>query len=854
MRSVRPARAPRTPSPLIAGAAARGRSRLSSLRPSTALLLVASLISAAVVGPPAGADQFQPAEGPPTIAAPVLTMQGADGAVTSDPVVAFQPAWPESTEKYHATVNVGAPSLTASLKHVTLCIYQPSAHADSEEDCDPADRDGEPYEPDPTSLFLMVWERANAPGEGESWPANGGAFSVVGDNKYAESGSSTDWDDGTQNTLEVVFGFQVSNAMRKGNDWAVRVEATDTGDRTASETLENVTVAYFEKIVTQRASVDYGVLAVGVPVVKNDLPTGDYSANSRARLSIEGSSVFSVTTGGGQTIELPLRARGVSGAPASNQIAIDCAGQATFSEGASVRLDAGGLQELFGAVSRSGEDAAALPLHSCRAEYGGGIDLANIALSTTVTVSLAEAAPVPTITAVTTSGTSRTVSWDAPAGAGDDVTVESYVVEASADGGATFTPLRRISSDEDDFTNQETTLEGLERDTLYTFRVTANTNVGAGSFTGSAPAQVPTVPLGLSVAEGGESITVAWQEPAGDGGSPVTSYIVRVFDGDGEVTEAERTVDALSTATTFTGGADGDLADGTYTFTVEAVNVIGSSDPTPPSASAELATAVPVAETFSASTGRTGSFQTLTVPSTGTYELLVNGAQGGGTNGGRGAKVTATFELNAGDELIIMAGHRGGSITGAAGGGGASAVWRKAGGTGTPELLAIAGGGGGVTGGTAATTAHASTTANGNAGSATSSWFLAAGGVNGQSGGGTRGIGGAGGGGGIGDGRPERFDNRNAAKITSTQAAGGTGGTVGGFGAGGGASNNSNIFLGGGGGGGYSGGGGASSRSGAAANGGGGGSWVDSSRVSQSIVSGATDGNTGAGSVTVRTP
>ena len=817
------------------------------------LILAAVLLVPALASQRASADQFQPSGDPPTLTTPVLTMQGAEGAVTETPVTAFAPAWESSTDAYHATVTVGAPSLTASLTSVVLCVYLPSSHSDPAADCDVADR-GEPaaeYQPDPTSLFLMLWERADTPEGDAAWPANGGEFRVVGDNKYVETASSTDWNDGTQNQLQVRFGFRVSNAMRKANDWVVRVIASDVVDRSAVTESSNVTVAYFEKIVTQRESVNYGVLAAGASVILDELDSGTYSANSRAQFRIRSTGSAFVPPGGEPAFTLQIRARGSLGSPGAAQIAIDCSGSSTFSADDAIRVDDAGFQVLFPTIGRSGESAAGLPDHSCRAMYGGGVAQANMALSNDLTVAIAESAPVPSNVAATASGTQRTVTWDAPAGADDDVTVESYVIEASTDSGATFIPLRRVESGTTAFTERSSTLDGLERDVVYVFRVTANTNVGAGSATGDADAQVPTAPQGLSVAEGDTSIVVSWQPPAGDGGASVNEYKIISTDQDG--TSRMRTVGAGSTSTTFT--SDSGFPDGTYTFTVAALNAVGEGVATPPSAPAQLATAVPVAETFTAGTGRTGSFQTFTVPATGDYVLEVNGAQGGGSSGGRGAKVTATFALTQDDVLVIMAGHRGGSATGAAGGGGASAVWRRAGGTGTPTLLAIAGGGGGVTGGTAVSTAHASTSANGNAGSATSSWFLAAGGVNGQSGGGTTGFGGAGGGGGIGDGRPERNDNRNAAKITSTQALGGTNGsTLGGFGGGAAARNNGTTYLGGGGGGGYSGGGGASSASGANANGGGGGSWVASSRVSQSIVSGATNGNTGAGEVTVRTP
>ena len=836
----------------------RGR---QSSRSAVLSLVAALLVSSAVTVPRATADQFQPSGDPPVVGAPVLTVQGPDGAVDPDaPVTALQPAWETSTEAYHATVTVGTPSLTASLDQVVLCLYLPSVH-DPDDDCDPSAYSSAESEPDPTSLFLMQWDRAAVPGEGGTWSANGGSFSVVGDNKYVETGSVTDFDDGTQISLTLSFGFQVSNAMRKANEWAVQVQAVDTGDRTDVAALEDVAVAYFETVVTQRAVVDYGVLAVGAASVRDALPTGEYSANSRARLSIDVDGAFSTPGGGeGPPISIPLRGRGAHGAPTSNQIAVDCSPGATFSEADSVRLDGGAPQPLIPVVDRSGEAAATLPVHSCRAEYGGGVGRANLPLTSTVTVTLAESAPVPSAVAATADETQRTVTWDAPAeatGESPDVTVLSYVIEGSTDGGVTFTPLRRVVPDTTEFDEREVTIDGFERDTVYAFRVTANTDVGAGSATGNASPQVPTVPQGLSATADASTITVSWQPPAGDGGAAIVNYLIEAFDVDGSepVRELGRLVGPQFRSTTFEVGETTDkVRAGTdYRFTVSARNSVGDSAPTPLS---EIARIDVVEQSFSAGTGRTGTFQVFEVPSTGSYEIELAGARGGGPSGGRGARVNATFSLQAGDELRILSGHSGvASASGGASGGGASAVWRVRGGTTT--LLAVAGGGGGVANASAGSTAparrtsaDASATTAGKAGFAVTAWNTGAGGTGGSGGTGTvDGTGGAGGGGGINSGG--QSDRRGGAQITSTSAAGGFSTVSGGFGGGAGANNNGTLFLGGGGGGGYSGGGGASSSSGAASYGGGGGSFVNSIATASSFRF-EGNGNFGPGAVTVR--
>lgn len=107
---------------------------------------------------------------------------------------------------------------------------------------------------------------------------------------------------------------------------------------------------------------------------------------------------------------------------------------------------------------------------------------------------------------------------------------------------------------------------------------------------------------------------------------------------------------------------------------------------------------VPVFWEFLATgTGSSGDLQEWVVPLDGDYRITAFGAQGGGTYGGRGAKISGIFSLKSGDKLYICAGHEGtpmgyGNGTGDnnASGGGASFVKTE---TNTP--LVVAGGGAG---------------------------------------------------------------------------------------------------------------------------------------------------------------
>ena len=96
------------------------------------------------------------------------------------------------------------------------------------------------------------------------------------------------------------------------------------------------------------------------------------------------------------------------------------------------------------------------------------------------------------------------------------------------------------------------------------------------------------------------------------------------------------------------------------------------------------------------STGPAGDIQEYVAPADGTYRIIAAGAEGGGTVGGRGARIAGTFALTAGDVLEIGVGHHGvpigvgnGNGNNNASGGGASFVRFNG------QPLIVAGGGAG---------------------------------------------------------------------------------------------------------------------------------------------------------------
>jgi hypothetical protein len=115
-------------------------------------------------------------------------------------------------------------------------------------------------------------------------------------------------------------------------------------------------------------------------------------------------------------------------------------------------------------------------------------------------------------------------------------------------------------------------VSGLANGTSYTFRVVAANNGGTGPASTPSDATVPgipTVPTNVTAASGDTSAQVSWSAPATDGGSPITGYVVTPYLG--AVPQTPVTVGLVTTAS-FSGLTNGS----TYTFTVSAVNAVGT--------------------------------------------------------------------------------------------------------------------------------------------------------------------------------------------------------------------------------------------------------------------------------------
>lgn len=251
-------------------------------------------------------------------------------------------------------------------------------------------------------------------------------------------------------------------------------------------------------------------------------------------------------------------------------------------------------------------------------------------------------------------------------------------------------------------------------------------------------------------------------------------------------------------------------------------------------------------QTFAA----TGAVQEFDVPAgVMSVTITADGAQGGGANGGLGARLVGTFAVTGGETLLVVVGAQGvvnncGGAGASGGGGGGSFVFRSA--ADALPMIAAGGGGGGNGNWTGDCTngVNASISADGTQGGNSNS---ALGGTAGAGGAGNAPSGtGAGGAGWLSNGQNSTYNPPSAFGGSSGPTfAGGAGsssfgpGGEGGFGGGGGA------VCGCGGGGGFSGGGGGEGSS-CRAGGGGGGSY--NGGTDQTNTAGAVTGN---GSVTI---
>jgi fibronectin type 3 domain-containing protein len=166
----------------------------------------------------------------------------------------------------------------------------------------------------------------------------------------------------------------------------------------------------------------------------------------------------------------------------------------------------------------------------------------------------------------------------------------------------------------------------LTNGTTYYFTVAAVNTVGTGPQSGEASATpqptAPSAPLALTASGGNGSVSLSWNVPADNGGSPVTGYNVYRGSSPG----GEDTSKPVATGVTATNYTDTGVTNGTtYYYKVAAVNSVGTS---PQSSEAFATPNVPSAAAY---VGRVGSATASTSRTTTSVTIGGSGVAAGHT-------------------------------------------------------------------------------------------------------------------------------------------------------------------------------------------------------------------------------
>ena len=183
---------------------------------------------------------------------------------------------------------------------------------------------------------------------------------------------------------------------------------------------------------------------------------------------------------------------------------------------------------------------------------------------------------------------------------------------------------------------------GLSNGTSYTFTVKAVNAAGSGAASAPSneaiPATVPGVPGNVEATAGNGQATVTFTAPADNGGSPVTGYEVTASPGNIKVT-------SIGTRIVITGLSNGI----SYTFTVKAINSIGSSASSAPSNQVTPYSTGSGSSTPPTPAGSSSSSSSPTIPASLGVEVLVNGKAeyaGIATNTKQGDKTVTTITVD----------------------------------------------------------------------------------------------------------------------------------------------------------------------------------------------------------------
>src|SRR5207245_2845739 len=215
--------------------------------------------------------------------------------------------------------------------------------------------------------------------------------------------------------------------------------------------------------------------------------------------------------------------------------------------------------------------------------------------------SLATAMPSAPQNLQATAGTGNvTLSWQAPSNNGGSP-ITNYKIYRSSSSGTEglLVTIGNLTS----YTNT-----GLASGHTYFYKVTAVNGIGTSPQSNEASATtltMPSAPQNLQATAGIRNVTLSWQAPSSNGGSPITNY--KIYRSISSGTETLLTTVGNVTSYTNTGLASGH----TYFYKVAAVNGIGTS-PQSNEASAAPSTTATQAISLNPLTGPAGTTVTVT--------------------------------------------------------------------------------------------------------------------------------------------------------------------------------------------------------------------------------------------------
>src|SRR5207302_661734 len=112
-----------------------------------------------------------------------------------------------------------------------------------------------------------------------------------------------------------------------------------------------------------------------------------------------------------------------------------------------------------------------------------------------------------------------TLSWQAPSSnGGSPITNYKKIGRASCRKKGYYTTIGNVTS----YTNT-----GLPKGVTYFYKVAAINSLGTSTLSNEASATtltIPTAPQNLQAAGGIGNVTLSWQAPSSNGGSPITNY------------------------------------------------------------------------------------------------------------------------------------------------------------------------------------------------------------------------------------------------------------------------------------------------------------------------------------------